>query len=104
MIGFDLSQVQSLSLAGVLYDIAGAMILSRAFIWSRVAALVKQTQSMWTGNPNLLRALCEQATDAKWGASLLVAGFLMQAATSAGVKISMSVAAVLLGALVLAVC
>jgi hypothetical protein len=84
---FDPTQAQWLAVAGVVFDIFGAVILSRAFILSRAVELARQIENRWAGNSDLLRALCEQSVDARFGVVLLVGGFAMQAASSAGVKI-----------------
>jgi hypothetical protein len=85
---FDPGQFALLAVAGVIYDIFGALLLSRALMWSRPQDLAGQTVgTSWAGNADLLRALCEQTTDARWGAGLLILGFALQAASSLGLKI-----------------
>jgi drug/metabolite transporter (DMT)-like permease len=88
MITFDNQQVSWLGLTGVIFDIAGAIILSRSFIWARPRDIGNQAIGLsWVGNTGLLKALAEQKIDARWGAGLLVAGFILQAASSAGLKL-----------------
>jgi hypothetical protein len=85
----DPSQVAWLAADGIAFDILGALILSRSFIWARPRDLGEQAVgTSWAGNDRLLRALAEQQTDACWGAALLVLGFVLQAASSVGVQIS----------------
>ena len=58
-LSLDLNQTQWFAVDGILFDIVGAIILSRAFIWSRPAELALQTETRWSGNTDLLRALSE---------------------------------------------
>jgi hypothetical protein len=102
MLSIDLSHAQWLAVAGVAYDIVGALMLARALMWARPQDLAAQTESRWAGNADLLKALCEQTNDAKWGSILFVLGFVLQAASSAGVKLDL-VCLLMLGVLLLAV-
>jgi hypothetical protein len=85
---WDTESASWLGVVGILYDIAGAMMLSYALMWSRPQVLARQSAGSWDLNIDLLYAFCEQTVDARWGATFLIAGFLLQAASSAGVKIA----------------
>src|SRR4051812_42835894 len=102
LISVDLGHAQWLAVAGVVYDIVGALMLARALMWSRPQDLAAQTEPRWAGNADLLKALCEQTNDAKWGSCLFVLGFVLQAASSAGVTLD-PIAFPVLGAVLLVV-
>jgi hypothetical protein len=97
---WDVESASWLAVAGVAYDIAGAMMLSYALMWSRPQDLARQSAGSFDMNTELLRAFCEQTVDARWGATFLIGGFLLQAASSAGVKIA-SLAGATLGVVLL---
>jgi hypothetical protein len=86
MISIDPTQAQYLAVLGLVYDIAGALMLSRALIWSRPEDLAKQQDVRWFGNSALLRELCKQTTDSQWGAFFLAFGFAIQAMSALGIK------------------
>ena len=100
LVSIDLTHAQWLAVAGVLYDIVGALMLARALMWARPQDLAAQTESRWAGNADLLKALCEQTNDAKWGSFLFILGFVLQAASSAGVILN-PIALPILGILLL---
>ena len=68
------------SIAGVVYDIAGAILLAEAIALTSDKTLVQQSQyrQFSGGNLELFRALAEQRHDARFGLGLLVAGFSLQ--------------------------
>jgi hypothetical protein len=84
MLSYNPSQIQWLSAAGVWIDIAGALILSRSFIWSKPEDLASQQNPRWVGNPELLKALSEQTVDGHWGGAMLSAGFFLQFSSNIG--------------------
>src|SRR5436853_608318 len=89
MITYDETQAAYLAVAGNTFDIIGAVILSRALMWSRPGHLARQAAASWDMNTKLLRALCEQTLDAKWGVNILGLGFTFQAVSAAGVKMDL---------------
>jgi hypothetical protein len=91
VISFVVSQLQLLAAAGVITDIVGAIILSRALVFSRPADLLRQQQPRYCGNPDLLKALSEQGYDARYGGSLLLAGFVLQLLGNLGIQVSLGV-------------
>lgn len=103
MISVSQAQANLLAFGGLAFDIIGALILSRALMWARPQALAKQTEARWVGNPDLLRALCEQTTDAVWGSIFLTLGFALQALSSLGINIELTILAALGGLLIVAV-
>lgn len=70
--------MKDLIVVGLIHDVAGAMILVRAIAFARDKIINAQAGTYWGGNNALLRALCEQRYDARWGLALIVTGFLWQ--------------------------
>jgi len=67
-----------LSAVGLIYDIAGVILLAWAILAVSGARLREQAATMWDFNPKLLRALIEQQTDAFVGLPCLAIGFVLQ--------------------------
>lgn len=69
------------SVAGLLYDIAGAWLIVEAIIRTRDEQIARQAHpggQFHGGNLKLFAALDEQRHDARFGLGLLIAGFLLQ--------------------------
>ncbi len=76
-----------LSIAGVGYDIVGAILLAQAIVRTRHETLVRQARhggQFSGGNLPLFAALEEQRHDARFGLAFLVGGFLLQLITAFG--------------------
>lgn len=74
------------AIAGIVYDIAGAMLLVQAIVRTRDETIVRQSQH-WRfsgGNLELFRAFDEQRHDAEFGLGLLVTGFVLQLVAAIG--------------------
>jgi hypothetical protein len=94
---FDLSQATWLSAIGAIYDIAGAYLLSKALFAVKPTELIMQASSGYGGfSTPLLRMFCEQKVDSRFGLVLLIGGFILQALSSAGMKLIGSIALALL--------
>lgn len=76
-----ISDPNYLNMAGLLFDIVGAVILAKSIFFNSVAAIAGQATTTWRDNPSLRFALCEQRVDAWFGLPLLVVGFLIQFAS-----------------------
>jgi len=69
------------SVAGLIYDIAGAWLIVEAIIRTRDEQIARQAHpggQFSGGNLKLFAALEEQRHDARFGLALLIAGFLLQ--------------------------
>ncbi len=66
------------SVAGVAYDIAGAILLAQAIVFSRDKLIAAQSGTYFGGNSALFAALEEQRHDGRFGLGLLVIGFFFQ--------------------------
>src|SRR3954470_16209937 len=69
------------AIAGLVYDIVGAVVLAEAIAATRTPLLVSQARNhgqFSTGNLALFGALEDQRHDARFGLALLVAGFALQ--------------------------
>jgi hypothetical protein len=94
---FDVNQAVWLSVLGALYDIAGAYLLSKALFIVKPKGLLMQASSGYGGfSAHILRMFCEQKVDARFGLGLLIGGFILQALSSAGVKVNFLWALVLM--------
>lgn len=93
------------SIAGVIYDIAGAILLAEALVRTRDEVLVSQSQTLPGGNLGLFAALEEQRHDARFGLALLITGFVLQLIAAIGYTLPVNwlsgslLVAVLVGAL-----
>src|SRR5438034_4450882 len=70
-----------LAVAGLVYDIVGAILLAEAIVGTRDEILVNQARhrgQFSTGNLSLFAALEEQRHDARLGLAFLVIGFFLQ--------------------------
>jgi len=85
---FDPDRVSLLAFAGILWDIAGAIFLAKAYAVVDDAQLERQAATYFDMNPSVLRALCEQRLDARIGLCFLLVGFTFQALSAAGVSIT----------------
>lgn len=72
--------MKELIITGLVHDVAGAIILVRAIAFANDKIINAQAGTYYGGNNALLRALCEQRYDARWGLALIVIGFLWQIA------------------------
>jgi hypothetical protein len=83
---YDNSSQNILSLAGALYDIAGAFPLARALIFVKARDLYGQAAAPYSGpSALLLKMFAEQKVDASFGLFSLFVGFGLQALASLGV-------------------
>jgi hypothetical protein len=80
-----------LGAAGLVWDIAGAWLLSRG-MWIEDKSVMKLSSSGWGFSTSLLRSYCEQRLDTKLGLQLLILGFLIQAVSSAGISVDITCA------------
>ncbi len=71
-------------LFGLSYDIVGVLVLGYALVIPSDKQLVMLAGTYWGNNPHLLDALVKQRTDAWFGVTLLVCGFIMQAFGAGG--------------------
>ena len=92
-IALSTTQVTWLAVAGLLWDMAGAFFLAKALIFVRDFDLRRRSGTYFDLSIPLLRSLCEQRRDARYGLSLLAAGFSLQLGSAAGVRVSASVCA-----------
>lgn len=81
-----------IAIAGIVYDIAGAMLLVQAIVRTRDEILVRQSQHrrFSGGNLELFKALDWQRHDACFGLGLLVAGFILQLFAAIGFALPVS--------------
>jgi hypothetical protein len=82
---YDVAAQNVLSLAGAVYDIAGATLLGRALIFVKARGLYRQASSGYGGlSLPLLKMFAEQKADAIFGLAALVFGFFLQGTASFG--------------------
>ena len=75
------------AIAGLVYDIVGAVVLAEAIAATRIAGLASQARNhgqFSTGNLALFAALEDQRHDARFGLGLLVTGFALQLLAALG--------------------
>jgi len=70
--------MNAFSAAGLLYDIAGVILLASSLVATKTETLMQQAKLYWGGNKALYVALMTQKFDALWGLPLLILGFAMQ--------------------------
>jgi len=70
------------NVAGLCYDIAGAVLLGRAVIFNKKEKIAQQVGSYWDYNKPLIPSVVEGRIDAVVGLGLMVAGFVLQAAST----------------------
>jgi drug/metabolite transporter (DMT)-like permease len=70
--------VNHLAAVGLVYDIAGAVLLAWAILRGSAAQIRAQAGTFWGANFNLAKGLLEQQTDAFVGLPCLVLGFVLQ--------------------------
>ncbi len=71
---------------GLLYDIAGVVVLGWAIAFAPDAVLKSQVGTAIGFNPAMVEALSQQRVDAKFGLVLLITGFLLQLLAAAGLE------------------
>jgi hypothetical protein len=92
---YDNSSQNILSLAGALYDIAGAIPLVRALIFVKARELYRQAISPYGGFSGvLLKMFAEQKADASFGLASLLVGFSLQALAGWGFRPTLEMAGV----------
>ncbi len=70
--------MNSLTVAGLLYDIFGVCILALALMAPRTRNLYLHAGTYWGGNKGLFRVFLLQRTDARFGLPIVVVGFVLQ--------------------------
>lgn len=81
-----------LAISGIVYDIAGAILLVEAIALTRNEVLVRQSQQRQFsgGNLELFEAFDRQRHDAWFGLGLLIAGFVLQLVAAFGYPLPVS--------------
>lgn len=92
----DPTKASYLSASGLLWDLAGAWYLAKAFIFSKDDAIRAQSGTYYDLSVPVLRALCEQRLEAKFGVIHLFIGFGMQFLSAVGLTASFGMSAFLL--------
>lgn len=95
MIGFSSSNVSPVAVAGLMWDFFGAFFLAKALIFNKDQSIRRQAGTYWNVSVPLLRSLCEQRIDARFGISMLMTGFALQFVASCGLSASWPVDALL---------
>ena len=85
-----MGNVNLLSVAGVAYDIVGAILLAQAIVFSREKLVAAQSGTYVGGNPAVFAALDEQQHDGRFGLGLLVLGFVFQFLGSLNIALPVS--------------
>ena len=87
-----MSLINLFSVAGIIYDIAGAILLAEAIVRTRHETFVLQSQhrEYSGGNVELFGAFEEQRHDAWFGLGLLVGGFVLQLFAAIGCMLAVS--------------
>src|ERR1700730_17048777 len=95
-----------LSIAGLGYDILGAILLAEAIVRTRDETLVRQARQggqFSGGNLLLFAALEEQRHDARFGLGFLIGGFVLQLVAALGYAVAINLGWSLLFTLILVV-
>ncbi len=79
--------MNNLIATGFVYDIVGVCVLVVALMAIRRRELFLQAGTYSNGNKALFRALVLQHTDARFGFSILVAGFVLQLVGAVGLDV-----------------
>lgn len=103
------SSINLYPVAGLVYDIVGAIVLAKGIATGRTEVLAQQARNYGqfsTGNLALFSALDEQRNDARFGLWLLAIGFLLQLLTSLGFQedLGWEADSLFAGSLVVALC
>ena len=85
-------QVSQFAAAGIMWDISGALFLSRGYLFVSNEKLAKISESAWGMSFSKVRYDNEQRIHTQFGLSQLIVGFLIQMAAALGVRTSSSVA------------
>jgi hypothetical protein len=91
-----------LALAGIAWDISGAIALSRGWFFVSDERLKAQTGSAWGANPAAGRSSAETRLDTRFGLGQLLVGFVLQFAAAAGFAIPFTITLLALGVIALA--
>jgi hypothetical protein len=67
------------NLAGLIYDIVGAVLLGRAVIFNSKEKIAQQVGTAWGYNKHLIPVVVEGRIDAAVGLVVLTTGFVLQA-------------------------
>jgi hypothetical protein len=85
----DAASINYFSVAGNIYDIAGAVLIARALVFVGARDMDRQAKSGYGGfSSHLLKMFAEQKVDAAFGLFLLCGGFGMQSLAGGGYKSS----------------
>jgi hypothetical protein len=76
----------ALTAAGLIFDIAGALILALGLVLKTPQATLDEATPKWNFNAALDASLAAQSADAQVGAGALVLGFTLQIGTALGCK------------------
>ncbi len=71
---------------GLLYDIVGAILVTRAVAFTADKILAAQAGTYWDGNIALFAALEEQRHDGRFGLVFLLSGFILQFLGALGIN------------------
>lgn len=77
-----------LAASGTVWDIAGAILLARGYLWATDEGIRREKASAWGMNPGAARAAAEERRNQRFGLSLIIVGFLLQAISNCGVTTS----------------
>ena len=96
-------QANWVNVAGLIYDIAGAILLGRAVVFNTKEKIFQQVSTSWDYNKQKIPVVVEGRIDAVVGLTLLVTGFLLQGASAfwSGWWWVLPIALVLLGAVLM---
>ncbi len=100
---FSQSNSSPLAAAGAIWDLVGAFYLAKALIFNPDQSMRRQAGAYWDISIPLLRSLCEQRIDARFGIAMLMIGFLLQLLGSMGIKADWPVDILLLLPLIMVV-
>lgn len=89
-----LGQPSWLAVAGALWDIVGALILARGYLWATDEVIRRETASAYGVNPVAARSAAEERMNQRYGLALIICGFVMQAGSSTGISVPPAIAGV----------
>ena len=83
-----------LAAVGAVWDITGATILARGYLWATDEIIRKETASAYGMNPGAARSAAEERMNQRYGLALIICGFVMQAGSNAGITITAAMAGI----------
>lgn len=85
IISISAQNLSPIAASGLIWDFFGAYFLAKALIFSKDQSIGRQAGTYWDLSIPLLRALCEQRLDARFGIGMLMTGFSLQFVAALGV-------------------